>query len=93
MRIPAVAIAAAFSGGILLGRGLHLTRSVLETSFSGIFFLLTAALLLAWPEKLWPAAFFSLLGWVCLGALGMVMTSRLLPAEHVLSWIAAGRLN
>jgi hypothetical protein len=72
---------------------LHLTGSVLETSFPGIFFLLTAALLPAWPEKLWPAAFFSLLGWVCLGALGMVMTSRPLPAEHVLSWIAAGRLN
>jgi hypothetical protein len=58
MRIPAVAIAAAFSGGILLGRGLHLTRRLLKTSFPGIFFLLTAALLVAWRERLWPAAFF-----------------------------------
>jgi competence protein ComEC len=93
MRIPAVAIAVGFSGGILLGRGLHLPRSVLEISFLGVFFLLIVALLFAWREKLWPAAFFSLIGWVCLGALGMVVASRPLPAEHVLSRIAAGQVE
>ena len=52
MRIPAVAIAVAFAGGILLGRGLHLTRGVLGISFLGIFFLLIVGLLFAWRDRL-----------------------------------------
>jgi hypothetical protein len=52
MRIPAVAIAVAFCGGILLGRGLHLTHGVLGISFLGIFFLLIAGLLFAWRDKI-----------------------------------------
>jgi competence protein ComEC len=93
MKIPAVAIAVAFAGGILLGRELHLSRGVLEISFLVVFFLLIAALLFAWRAKLWAAAIFSLMGWVCLGALGMSMASRPLPAEHVLSRIAAGEIE
>jgi hypothetical protein len=58
MRIPAVAIAAAFAGGILLGRGLQLSPRVLGIFFLIIFSLLIAALLFAWRKKVWVAAFF-----------------------------------
>jgi len=93
MRIPAVAIAVAFAGGILLGRELQLSRSVLGISFLVVFFLLIAALLFAWRTKLWAAAIFSLTGWVWLGAMGMSVASRPLPAEHVLSRIAGGQME
>jgi competence protein ComEC len=93
MRIPAVAIAVAFAGGILLGRGLQLSRSVLGISFLVISFLLIAALLFAWRAKLWMTAIISLAGWVCLGAIGMSVASRPLPAEHVLRRIAAGQVE
>jgi hypothetical protein len=76
MRIPAVAIAAAFTGGILLGRELHMSRSVLGVSFLVVFFLLIAALLFASSAKLWTAAGCSLFGWVCVGAIGMCAASR-----------------
>ena len=93
MRIPAVAIAAAFAGGILLGRGLHLSRGVFGISFLIIFSLLIAGLLCAWRGKFWAAAIFSLAGWVCLGSMAMVLASRPLPAEHVLSRIATGQIE
>jgi competence protein ComEC len=93
MRIPAVAIAVAFAGGILLGRGLHPTHGVFGFSFPVIFFLLIAALLFTWRAKLWAAAIFSLMGWVCLGAVAIVVASRPLPAEHILSRIAAGQIE
>src|SRR5258705_8180830 len=93
MRIPAVAIAVAFSGGILLGRGLHLSHGVLGISFLGIFFLLIVGMFFAWSDRLWAAAIFSLLGWIGLGALGIVVASRPLAAEHVLRRIAAGEIE
>jgi len=90
MRIPAVAIAVAFSGGILLGRGLHLSHGVLGISFLGVFFLLIVGMFSASSDRLWAAAIFSLLGWTGLGALGMVVASRPLAAEHVLRRIHCG---
>src|SRR5579864_4368731 len=93
MRIPAVGIAVAYAGGILLGRGLQLSPRVLGISFLAVFSLLIAALLFAWREKIWAAVFFSLMGWVCLGAVGMVVASRPLPVEHVLSRIAARQVE
>jgi hypothetical protein len=93
MRIPAVAIAVAFAGGILLGRGLHLSHGVLGISFLIVFSLLIAALLFAWRGRIWAAAIFSLAGWLCLGTVGMIAASRPLPAGHVLSRIAAGQIK
>jgi hypothetical protein len=93
MRIPAVTIAVAFAGGILLGRGLELSRSVLGISFLVISFLLIAAPLFAWRAKVWAAASCSLLGCVCLGAIGRSVASRPLPAEHLLRRIAAGEME
>lgn len=92
MRIPAVVIAVAFAGGILLGRELQLSRGALGVSFPAVFSLLTAALLFAWRAKVWAATIGSLAGWVCLGAIGISVASRPLPAEHVVSRIAAGQI-
>src|SRR5258708_21914687 len=93
MRIPAVAIAVAFSGGILLGRGLHLSHGVLGISFLSIFGLLIVGMLFGWTDRFWAAAIFSLLGWIGLGALGIVVSSRPLAAEHVLRRIATGQIE
>jgi competence protein ComEC len=93
MRIPAVALAAAFSGGILLGRGWHPSHGVLGISFLLIFPLVIAALWFARHDKIWAAAIFSLAGWVCLGAAAMVVASRPLPGEHVASRLAAGQIE
>jgi len=93
MRIPAVAIAVAFSGGILLGRGLHLSHGVLGISLLSIFVLLIVGMFFAWSDRLWAAAIFLLLGWIGLGALGIVVASRPLAAEHVLRRIAAGQIE
>src|SRR6266436_1839145 len=93
MRIPAVAIAVAFSGGILLGRGLHLSHGVLGISFLSIFVLLIIGMFFAWSDRLWAAAIFSLLGWIGLGALGIVVAPRPLAEEHVLRRIATGQIE
>jgi competence protein ComEC len=93
MRIPAVAIAVAFAGGILLGRELHPSHRVLEFSFLLIISLLIVALLFAWRDKPWAAAIFSLAGWVCLGASAMVSALQPLPAEHILNRLAAGQIE
>src|SRR5258706_2296846 len=93
MRIPAVAIAVGLSGGILLGRGLHLSHGALGISFLSIFVLLIVGMFFAWSDRLWAAAIFSLFGWIGLGALGMVVASRPLAAEHVLRRIATGQIE
>src|SRR5258708_17031192 len=93
MRIPAVAIAVALSGGILLGRGLHLSHGVLGISFLSIFVLLIIGIFFAWSDRLWAAAIFSVLGWIGVGALGIVVASRPLAAEHVLRRIATGQIE
>ena len=93
MRIPAVAIATAFAGGILLGRGLQVSPRVLGISFLWFTSLLIAVLLFTWRKKIWAATTLSLVGWGCLGAVGMVVASRPLPGEHVLSRIAAGQIE
>ena len=98
MKIPAVAIAAAFAGGILLGRmgslpRLVLPRSVLAACFAVIFLFLLSSLLLASRGRVWLAALLSLIGWTGLGVVAMGMASRPLPAEHVLARLAAGQIE
>ena len=80
MRIPAVAIAAAFSGGILLDRGFDVPLGVLGISLLGVFPLLIASFLFAWRARPRTAAIFPLVGWVWLGGVAMVLASRPLPA-------------
>ena len=50
MKLPAVALAVAFAGGILFG------RLLLRAGFRSHLLLLFTAVLLALPDKLWPAA-------------------------------------
>jgi hypothetical protein len=82
-----------FSGGNLLGRGWQLSPRVLEISFLCIRSLLIAAFFFAWRKKVWATAIFSLVGWVCLGGVAIVLASRPLPAEHVLSRISAWQIE
>jgi hypothetical protein len=98
MRIPALALAAAFAGGILLGRMIpqapqHLTRGFLLPFFAGIVLLLLSTIYLTLRDRLWYAAMVSLICWMGLGALAMVIASLPLPAEHILTRIAAGEIG
>jgi competence protein ComEC len=97
VRIPAVAIATSFAVGILLGQshliGLpdHLTSFTATAAAvaGGLVFL---GLLLAWRNFLWFAALASLASWMTLGFLGSAVVQQPLPAEHVLSRLAAHRI-
>jgi competence protein ComEC len=98
MRIPAVALAAAFAGGILLGRAWHpdpshFSRVFLLLSIVSILLLILAALFLGLRSRLRIAAFTCLLSWAALGTLGIIVASRPLPEAHVLRRIAAGQLD
>jgi hypothetical protein len=79
MKLPAVALVAAFAGGILLGFGEVVTAGAATAPYpellgAGIFLLLVAALVLAWRDWLWSAAVLSLLCGTGLGFLGGVLT-------------------
>ena len=98
MRLPAVALAASFSSGILLGLQPVVARHAASSHFL-VFLLvfLTAclflAILLTQREKLWPAASFSLAAWVVLGVFAACVAQQPLPPEHVLRRMAAGQIN
>jgi hypothetical protein len=94
MKIPAVAIAAAFAGGIVLGRSAlvaaHATqRWFLLAVIAGVAALLLLAFLFAWRDFLRSAAATSLLSWLGLGMLASCLAQQPLPPEHILSRIAA----
>ena len=98
MRLPAVALAVAFAGGILLGRQISLsspyfTQRILPLAFVAVFFLLCFGVFLALRNRLWPAAGFSLLCWAILGFVAMGLASRPLPPQHILRRLAAGQLE
>jgi len=98
MKLPAVALAASFAGGILLGLqpvvARHATSRTL-LAFFAVFLLvcLLAALLLTRREKLWPAASCSLAAWVVLGVFAACATEQPLPPDHILSRMAAGQIS
>ncbi len=98
MKIPAVAIATAFAGGILLGRmgslpPMLLARSTLAACFAIIFLFLLTSLLLASHGRVCVTAVLSLIGWTALGVVAIRIASRPLPAEHVLVRLAAGQIE
>ena len=98
MKLPAVALAASFAGGILLGLqpvvAVHATSRTF-LAFFAVFLLvsLLAAILLTRREKLWPAASCSLAAWVVLGVFAACVAEQPLPPEHVLSRMAAGQIS
>jgi competence protein ComEC len=98
MRLPAVAMAAAFACGIALGLHPAVVRSassgiLLAASFFTAVLLVSIGLVLLRFNRLFPAAFASLLCWVLLGFLGACVEEQPLPANHVTSLIAQGRLQ
>ncbi|PYT57430.1 MAG: hypothetical protein DMG35_20290, partial [Acidobacteria bacterium] len=98
MRLPAVAIAAAFACGIALG--LHPVAASNATSvflLSSCFLASLAFILigigLTGIGRLIPAAVVSLFTWVLLGFLGVCVAEQPRPPDHVTSLVERGRLS
>ena len=90
MKLPAVAIAAAFAGGVALGLHHAVVPHVTSRFFLGLCFaasvvLILAGLALARIESLFPAATISLLSWTLLGFLGACVAEQPRPANHLTS--------
>ncbi|HEV1995231.1 MAG TPA: ComEC/Rec2 family competence protein, partial [Candidatus Acidoferrum sp.] len=97
MRLPAVAIAAAFACGILLGLHPSVARNasshiLLSSSFIFIAVLILAGALLVRIRRIFLAAVASLLCWVSLGFLGVCIAEQPRDANHVISLVEQGRL-
>ncbi len=98
MKIPAVAIAASFAGGIVFG-GQHLFNANLTgpSGLRALFLFAVAAFLLGvWLSRknhLRAAAAASLLLWMGLGMISAVIAIQPLPANHVLSLLDAQRID
>ena len=98
MRLPAVAIVAAFACGIALG--LHPTTvlrasspMLLSACFIGGLVAISAGIALASIDRLFPAAVLSVLTWVLLGFLGACVAEQPLPMNHVTSLLQRGHLS
>ncbi len=96
MRLPAVGIAAAFAGGILLGVHPVVARNgaspLLSISFLAIAVLILTGILLVRIERLFPATVASLLSWAMLGFLGVCVAEQPRDAHHVISLVERGLL-
>ncbi len=97
MRLPAVAIAAAFASGILLGLHAAVARNaasflILSCSFAIVATLILAGMYFVKIERLILAAIASLLSWAGLGFLGVCIAEQPRDPNHVLSLIEQGRL-
>ena len=98
MRLPAVAIAAAFACGIVLGLHPAVVRGassvlLLSTCFVAGIVLILAGIVLERFGRLFPAAVISFLSWVMLGFLGACVAEQPLPANHVTSLVEHGQLR
>lgn len=98
MRLPAIAIAAAFACGIALGLHPallpHVTSAfLLSGGFIATLAVIVSGLALAKIERLFPAAVFSALSWILLGFLGACVAEQPRPANHATSLIEQGRLS
>ncbi|MGB8476241.1 MAG: hypothetical protein WCE61_19335 [Candidatus Acidiferrum sp.] len=89
MRLPAVAIAALFACGVVLGQAPWFAERVSSHVYIAIGFALAAILIccgifLTKFARLFPAAVFSALSWIILGALGAGIANQPRPADYVL---------
>jgi hypothetical protein len=97
MKLPAVAIVAAFAGGILLG--LHPPLQA-AGSLRGLALVMLAVAAVAWMvsavflrcESLWPAGIASLLLWVALGSAAGLIARQPLPRNHILQRLVADEI-
>ena len=90
MRLPAVAIAAAFASGIAFGLHPAVARNASSYILLSSLFLLIAVFVLAGIlfvrfDHLFVATIASLLGWVLLGFLGVCIAEQPRDANHVIS--------
>ncbi len=98
MKIPAVAIAAAFAGGILLGLHGSGARGVVSPGLLVALVVICLSTLLLGvlftsKNKLGLAGIVSCVAWIELGVLGGWTAQAPVPAEHVLKRVAAGTIN
>jgi competence protein ComEC len=98
VRIPAVALAAAFVCGIVLGLSSVLARfgsssQFLLGGFLAAGLLLLAGLLFVRLGWLTSGVGISLLCWIALGMLGALIAQQPLPADHVVTLVDGGRLD
>lgn len=98
MKLPAVAIAAAFASGIALGLYPAVLPLVTSRFFLAICFVTSLALILAGftlarMERLFPALNVSILSWSLLGFLGACVAEQPRPANHVTSLLEQKHLS
>jgi hypothetical protein len=97
MRLPAVALAAAFACGILMGLHPAVVRNaasllVLSCSIAIVAVLILTGMYFMKIERLILAAIASLLSWAWLGFLGVCVAEQPRDANHVLSLVEKGRI-
>jgi len=98
MRLPALAIAALFACGAVLGQWQWIAQRTsshvyLVAGFVSAGLLICTGILLARTGRLFPAAAISLLSWLVLGMLGAGIANQPRPADYVLNLVDAGRLE
>jgi competence protein ComEC len=98
VRLPAVAFAALFACGVVLGQAQWFVQRVsshvyLPIGFVAAAILICAGIFLARIGRLFPAAVVSVLSWVMLGVLGAGVATQPRPADYVLSLVEAGRVD
>jgi competence protein ComEC len=98
MRLPAVAIAAAFACGIVLGLQPSIvqfapSQTLLLSAFSTATLLVSIGLVFLKLKRLFPAAAISVISWILIGFLGACVAEQPRSAEHVVSLLEAGRLD
>src|SRR6266446_3379583 len=98
MRLPAVAIAAAFASGIALGLHPAIARNasspaLVFSSLSVAVLVVLAGFILVRIGRLFPAAAASLVSWALLGLGSACLAEQPPRADHVISLVEQGRLN
>jgi competence protein ComEC len=98
VKLPAVALAAAFAGGIAIGLlPCVAARAGSRELVPGLFVFTTIALfagaILAARNALWSAAAASLGGWIFLGITGACIAQQPRAADDVISMVDRGRLD
>jgi competence protein ComEC len=98
MRLPAVAIAALFACGVVLGQAPWFAERVSSQVYLAIGFvstglLICAGIVLARIGRLFPAVAVSVFSWIILGLLGTGIANQPRPADYVLSLVDAGHVD
>ncbi len=98
MRLPAVAITAAFACGVALGLCPPLVRLAtshfwLAAGFLAAAFLFVGGILLLNCARSGEAAAVSGIGWIMLGVLGAWISAQPLPSNHIVRLIESGRID